>query len=45
MSWNLSESGSYAIVCFIPIGSVGAAEGDGPPHFVEGMVHEFMVAS
>ncbi len=45
VSWNLSEPGRYAIVCFIPTGSVGAAEGDGPPHFTQGMVHEFTVAS
>lgn len=31
--------GSYAMVCFIP---VGGAE-DGPPHFTQGMVHEFTV--
>ncbi len=33
------EPGSYAMVCFLP---VGGGE-DGPPHFIEGMVHEFMV--
>ncbi|HEX4866348.1 MAG TPA: hypothetical protein VFV32_01855 [Acidimicrobiales bacterium] len=31
--------GDYAMVCFIP---VGGAE-DGPPHFTQGMVHEFTV--
>lgn len=45
VSWNLSEPGRYAIVCFIPVGSVGETEGDGPPHFTQGMVQEFTVAS
>ena len=45
VSWNLSEPGRYAIVCFIPTGSVGETEGDGPPHFTQGMVHEFTVTS
>jgi hypothetical protein len=31
--------GSYAMICFIP---VGGSE-DGPPHFTEGMLHEFTV--
>lgn len=31
--------GDYAMVCFV---SVGGAE-DGPPHFTQGMVHEFAV--
>jgi hypothetical protein len=31
--------GDYAMICFIP---VGGAE-DGPPHFAEGMIHEFAV--
>jgi len=44
-SWNLASPGSYAAICFIPVGSVGDAEGDGPPHFVEGMIHEFTVTS
>lgn len=44
VSWNLTEPGRYAIVCFIPVGSVGESEGDGPPHFVEGMVQEFTVS-
>jgi hypothetical protein len=34
------EAGSYAAVCFIP---VGGAE-DGPPHFTEGMIAEFEVS-
>jgi uncharacterized cupredoxin-like copper-binding protein len=42
-SWNLASPGNYAIVCFVPVGSVGETEGDGPPHFVEGMVQEFTV--
>lgn len=33
------EAGSYAMVCFIP---VGGGE-DGPPHFTEGMFQEFTV--
>lgn len=33
------EPGDYAMVCFIP---VGGAE-DGPPHFTQGMIHEFTV--
>ena len=45
VSWNLTDSGNYAVVCFIPVGSVGETEGDGPPHFTEGMVHEFTVTS
>ena len=44
-SWNLTESGSYAAVCFIPVGSVGQTEGDGPPHVTQGMIREFTVTS
>lgn len=33
------EAGDYAMACFIP---VGGAE-DGPPHFLEGMLQEFVV--
>ena len=44
-SWNLETPGNYAVVCFIPVGSVGETEGDGPPHFTEGMVQEFTVTS
>jgi len=33
------EAGDYAMVCFIP---VGGGE-DGPPHFTQGMIHEFTV--
>ena len=32
--------GSYALICFIPVGSGE----DGPPHFTEGMIHEFTVS-
>ena len=45
VSWNLQRPGNYAVICFIPVGSVGETEGDGPPHFVEGMVQEFTVTS
>ena len=34
------EPGSYAMLCALP---VGGGE-DGPPHFTQGMVHEFTVA-
>ena len=44
-SWNLTEPGSYAVVCFVPVGSVGDTEGQGPPHFTQGMIHEFTVTS
>lgn len=44
-SWNLRTPGNYAVICFIPVGSVGETEGDGPPHFTEGMVQEFTVTS
>ena len=44
-SWNLATPGNYAVVCFISTGSVGETEGDGPPHFTQGMVHEFTVTS
>ena len=43
VSWNLAEPGNYAAFCFVPVGSVGETEGDGPPHFTQGMVHEFTV--
>lgn len=35
--------GRWIYVCFIPVGSVDGAEGDGPPHFVEGMSGELVV--
>ncbi len=44
-SLNLVSPGNYAVVCFIPVGSVGETEGDGPPHLTEGMVQEFTVTS
>lgn len=44
-SWNLETPGSYAVVCFVPVGSVGETEGDGPPHLSEGMIQEFEVTS
>ncbi len=34
------DAGSYAMVCFVPVGGAD----DGPPHFTQGMVHEFSVA-
>ncbi len=38
------EAGDYAMVCFIPVGTVDfETEVDGPPHFTQGMVHEFSV--
>ena len=40
------EAGKYAMVCFVPVGTTGPDEadaGDGPPHFMEGMVAEFTV--
>jgi hypothetical protein len=37
------EPGGYVYACFIPVGTVGEAEGDGPPHFTEGMAGEFTV--
>jgi hypothetical protein len=45
VSWNLSEPGRYAVFCAISVGSVGESEGDGPPHFTEGMTKEFTVTS
>jgi hypothetical protein len=36
--------GEYLAVCFIPVGTTGLdVESDGPPHFTEGMLHEFTV--
>lgn len=37
------EPGDYVYACFIPVGTVGEAEGDGPPHAIEGMAGEFTV--
>ncbi len=44
VSLNLTEPGRYAIVCFIPVGTVGDAQGEGPPHFTQGMIQEFTVS-
>ena len=44
-SWNLTAPGNYTVVCFVSVGSVGETEGDGPPHFTEGMVQEFTVTA
>jgi hypothetical protein len=39
------EAGDYAMVCFIPVGTVDEeTEVDGPPHFTQGMIQEFKVA-
>ncbi len=40
---EFGEPGRYVAVCFIPVGSVGDAEGDGAPHAMEGMTKEFTV--
>lgn len=32
--------GAYAMICFIPVGGAD----DGPPHFTQGMLHEFTVS-
>ena len=40
---DVKKPGRYAAVCFIPTGTHGDTEGDGPPHFVQGMVAEFTV--
>lgn len=42
-SWDLTEPGRYAVVCFIPTGTTPGNEGSGPPHFAQGMVQEFTV--
>ena len=38
------EAGDYVAVCFIPEGTTGDAEGQGPPHFTKGMKTEFTVS-
>ena len=39
------EPGDYAAACFIPQGTTSEEEeGDGPPHFMEGMLAEFTVS-
>ena len=40
---ELGEPGEYMAVCFIPLGSTPESEGDGLPHFTEGMKAEFTV--
>lgn len=42
-SWDLSEPGHYAVVCFVSTGTTADTEGSGPPHFMQGMIHEFTV--
>lgn len=42
------EPGEYVALCFVPVGTSFVAdgqvtEGDGPPHFTQGMRHEFTV--
>ena len=37
------EPGTYGVVCFIPVGSTAEAEGDGPPHALQGMFAQFTV--
>ena len=41
---ELKKTGDYIALCPIPQGSTDAAEGSGPPHFVEGMVTDFTVS-
>ena len=36
--------GEYVAFCPIPVGSTADGEGDGPPHFAQGMVETFTVA-
>ena len=36
--------GEYVAFCPIPVGSTADVEGDGPPHFAQGMVKTFTVA-
>lgn len=38
------EEGEYAVVCFIPVGSTGGEEGEGPPHLTRGMIAQFEVS-
>jgi hypothetical protein len=38
--------GDYVAICFIPVGTTSLDfEGEGPPHFTEGMLHEFTVTA
>ena len=36
--------GRYLYACFVPMGSIGAQEGTGDPHYLSGMYGEFTVA-
>jgi uncharacterized cupredoxin-like copper-binding protein len=47
---TVTEPGRYGVLCFIPVGTTempeemeGPPEGDGPPHYEEGMLTEFTV--
>lgn len=45
---DTSAGGEYAALCFVPTGTVMTAEGEttdgsGPPHAMQGMIHEFSV--
>jgi uncharacterized cupredoxin-like copper-binding protein len=40
---DFKKPGRYVAVCFVPQGTTVDAEGDGPPHFTQGMVTEFEV--
>lgn len=42
---DMRKAGSYAAVCFVPVGSTPDAgeDVDGPPHFTKGMLTEFTV--
>ena len=43
--YDLTESGEYVVVCFMPVGSTpDAEESDGPPHFTQGMMAQFSVS-
>ena len=53
---TVTEPGRYAVLCFLPVGAdpervassqgpLEPAEGDGPPHFTQGMADEFVVAA
>lgn len=38
------QPGRYIAACFIPVGTTEETEGDGSPHFTEGMWAEFTVS-
>jgi len=42
--FDVTEPGDYVAVCFIPEGTTGEEEGEGPPHFTKGMKVEFTVS-